>query len=201
MFVPHQFSLLQQDNDVQHRFNRINTVDSIEDIYDGLVYQEHMQDRQFLADANIISFLWNTDGVPVFKSSKCSIWLLYFVINELPIHKRWCKENVILGGLWFGETKPNMLTFLKPFTESISDLKINGVEVYSPDIQQGFKCHAMLLCGTCDLPAKAMVYNVKQYNGKHGCSTEWRTNFTRIRWICSYLPIHSGKSNWTGTDR
>ena len=66
---------------------------------------------------------------------KCSIWPLYFVINELPIHKRWCKENVILGGLWFGETKPSMFTFLKPFAESISDLKTNGIEVYTPDIQ------------------------------------------------------------------
>ena len=63
-----------------------------------------------------------------------------------------------------------MLTFLKPFTESISDLKTNGIEVYTPDIQQSFICHAMLLCGTCDLPAKALVYNMKQFNGVHGCS-------------------------------
>jgi len=70
----------------QHRFKRTNTVGKMEDIYDGLVYQKHMQDGQFLADANNISFLWNTDGVPV-KSSKCSIWPMYFVINELPIHK------------------------------------------------------------------------------------------------------------------
>jgi len=70
----------------QHRFKRTNTVGKMEDIYDGLVYQKYMQDGQFLADANNISFLWNTDGVPV-KSSKCSIWPMYFVINELPIHK------------------------------------------------------------------------------------------------------------------
>jgi len=156
-------------NDTQHRFNRTNSVENMEDIYDGLVYQKHMQEGQFLADGNNISFLWNTDGVPVFKSSKCSIWPLYFVINELPPHKRWNKENVILGGLWFGETKPNMLTFLKPFTQSVSILKTNGMEVYSPDVQQHFKCHAMLLCGTCDLPAKALVYNMKQFNGEFGC--------------------------------
>lgn len=28
----------------------------------------------------------------------------------------------------------------------------------------------MLLCGTCDLPAKAMAYNMMQYNGEYGCS-------------------------------
>ena len=28
----------------------------------------------------------------------------------------------------------------------------------------------MLLCGTCDLPARAMVYNMTQFNGKYGCT-------------------------------
>ena len=28
----------------------------------------------------------------------------------------------------------------------------------------------MLLCGSRDLPAKAIVLNMKQYNGEYGCS-------------------------------
>jgi hypothetical protein len=31
-----------------------------------------------------VSFTWNTDGIPVFKSSKFSLWPFYLVINELP---------------------------------------------------------------------------------------------------------------------
>ena len=62
-----------------------------------------------------------------------------------------------------------MLTFLQPFCESLVNLHA-GVELYSPDIEKTFLCQAMLLCGTCDLPAKAMVYNMTQYNGKYGCS-------------------------------
>lgn len=158
-------------NDLKHRFDRRKKdKNSIEDIYDGLKYQKHMQKGCFLANKNNISLLWNTDGASVFKSSNYNIWPLYFVINELPVHKRWYKQNVILGGLWFGPQKPNMLTFLKPFTESISNLQTNGVEVYSPDISGNFICRAMLLCGSCDLPAKAIVYNMKQYNGEYGCS-------------------------------
>ena len=158
-------------NDLKHRFHRTKKgKNNIEDIYDGLRYQKHMQKGCFLANKNNISLLWNTNGASVFKSSNYSIWPLYFVINELPIHKRWNKHNVILGGLWFGSQKPNMLTFLKPFTESISDLQTNGVEVYSPDTSSSFICRAMLLCGSCDLPAKAIVYNMKQYNGEYGCS-------------------------------
>ena len=55
------------------------------------------------------------------------------------------------------------------FTESMSKL-YKGIELYSPDIKDTFVCRAMLLCGTCDLPAKAMVYNMTQFNGYYGCS-------------------------------
>ena len=152
------------------RVNRGKQDSNIEDIYGGSRYQQHMKRGSFLANKNNVSLLWNTDGASVLKSSSYSIWPLYFVINELPFHKRWCTHNVILGGLWFGPKKPNMLTFLKPFAESISSLKTNGVEVYLPDTSRNFVYRAMLLCGTCDLPAKAVVLNMKQYNGEYGCS-------------------------------
>ena len=63
-----------------------------------------------------------------------------------------------------------MMTFLQPFNESMSPLNSNGVEVFSPDIKKSFTCRVMLLCGTCDLFAKAMVYNMMQFNGNYGCS-------------------------------
>ncbi len=40
-----------------------------------------------------LSLLWNTDGVPIFKSSNYSIWPLYFTINELPYEHRMRKQN------------------------------------------------------------------------------------------------------------
>ena len=158
-------------SDLGHRFNRKkHDSNNIEDVYDGYRYKKFMQTGQILAKQNNISFLWNTDGIPVFKSSKFSIWPLYFAINELPLHKRWSSSNIILAGLWFGQKKPNMMTFLQPFNESVSHLYSKGVEVFLPDIKKSFICHVMLLCGTCDLPAKAMVYNMIQFNGKYGCS-------------------------------
>ena len=36
-------------------------------------------------------------------------------------------KNLVLGGLWFGEHKPVMGTFLKPFQEALSRLKIQGM--------------------------------------------------------------------------
>ena len=76
-----------------------------------------------------VSLLWNTDCVPVFKSSKFSIWPLYFIINELPSGERTKRENILFAGLWFGDTKPFMLTFLQPFHSSLRKLETEGVVI------------------------------------------------------------------------
>ena len=158
-------------NDLMYRFNRTKfNNENIDDIYDGVNYQKHFINRGFLAKKQNISFIWNTDGIPVFKSSKFTIWPLYLAINELPPQKRWCSNNIILAGLWFGSEKPNMLVFLKLFADDISNLHLEGIEVSSPDVPNSFVYHAMLLCGTCDLPAKAIVHNMTQFNGYYGCS-------------------------------
>ena len=52
-----------------------------------MVYSIRIYGRKGSSPDNI-SFLINTDGVPVFKSSKVSIWPLYLIINELPYGKR-----------------------------------------------------------------------------------------------------------------
>ena len=156
---------------VQYRFNRRKHVETnIEDIYDGMLYKEYFKQDGFLQDRNNISFMWYTDGVPLFKSSKFSIWPLCFTINELSYNQRTQTENLILAGLWFGENKPNMLTFMKPFTESLLDIKKNGVEVNIPNRDSPVVVHAMLIGGTCDLPAKCMVLNMNQFNGRYGCA-------------------------------
>lgn len=42
-----------------------------------------------------ISLQFNTDGVQIFKSSKYSVWPLYFVINELPpLLRYWYQEKL-----------------------------------------------------------------------------------------------------------
>ena len=61
-------------NSLNHRFVRtkINS-DKIEDIYDEAIYQKQLKSERFLSQRNNISFTWNTDGIPVFKSSKYGI--------------------------------------------------------------------------------------------------------------------------------
>ena len=75
-------------NSLQHRFYRpMHIPNTITDIYDGTLYQA-WTNNGFLSNANNISLSWCTDGVPVFKSSKISFWLIYLTINELPFDNR-----------------------------------------------------------------------------------------------------------------
>jgi len=102
-----------------------------------------------LSYPNNLSLTWNVDGVPVFKSSKYSIWPLYFIVNELPFKLRYIMENVILAGLWFGESKPNMTVFLKPaFTEL---MKLEQDRVRSPLHACPFVSKVIVLAGKCNL--------------------------------------------------
>ena len=62
-----------------------------------------------------------------------------------------------------------MLTFLQPFHSALSNLENEGLLVETFD-DHHFTTHAILLAGTCDLPAKCLVCNTVQYNGFYGCS-------------------------------
>lgn len=45
----------------------------LKDIYDGIIYQNLLQNSSFL-NKNNLTFMWYSDGVQVFKSSKFNIW-------------------------------------------------------------------------------------------------------------------------------
>ena len=111
--------------------------------------------------------MFNTDGAPVFKSSKMSLWPIYLVVNELPISCRFNKENLILAGLWFGDKKPFMLNFLKPTVTALQKLE-SGVDMWYKE-KGNFKIRGVLLACICDLPARALLMNFTQYNGAYSC--------------------------------
>ena len=78
-------------------------------------------------------------------------------------------ENLLFGGLWFGNVKPAMGTFLKPFINTLDGMLKNGVEVDCGHCDRKINVKVLLLCGTCDLPAKCIVLNMNQFKGKHSC--------------------------------
>ena len=71
---------------LQGRFQRPQNDPCMKDIYDGKVYQGFMSEDGFLRDPMNVSLIMNTDGSPVFKSSRVSLWPVYMAINELLPH-------------------------------------------------------------------------------------------------------------------
>ena len=133
----------------------------ISDITSVKLYNELVEQHNF--SNNDLSLTWNTNGIPIFESSSYSIWPIQSVVNELPPHLR--QKNVLLHGLWFANKKPAMNTFLTPFTDDCIQLETNGFMFEDEDHPR--KVFANVL--SADSPARAIVRNSKQYNGKHGC--------------------------------
>lgn len=56
----------------------------IMDIIDGKYYTRLCEPGQFLNNPCNISFIFNTDGAPLYSSSCVSLWPVFLAINELP---------------------------------------------------------------------------------------------------------------------
>jgi len=150
--------LITQENRVKKNAN------NLEDIFDGSLYKSAMN----ACDGSSLSLTFNSDGVPVFKSSACSIWPLLCTVNELPPHMR--REHVLLCALWFGVSKPNMNEFLKPFVYEVRMLNETGF-VWTNPIDHCNTCtRVKALIGVCDSVARPALQSSTQYNGEYGCS-------------------------------
>ena len=104
------------------------------------------------------------------------------------IHRsRFNRKNLPLAGLWFDRAKPTMTTFLGPFVKELNLLLTKGIHfryismvdhclsnvlvgiVVNTPVGE-VTARAKLLMFVADLPARALVLNMKQYNGKFGCA-------------------------------
>lgn len=113
---------------------------------------------------NVLTFLWYTDGAAVFKSGKRRVWLLKLAINELPFDERFCKENFLVPTIWCGPVKPQPLILAKPGMGSLRSLA-KGADI---PIFRGImkKIKGVVLAGTGDTPARALMLNMIAHNGQ-----------------------------------
>ena len=117
------------------------------------------------------------------------------------------KENRIFAGLWYGSEKPDMTLFLKPLCNALTKLYTDGKQnlstqrvnegqmhveltlthvviliivgvLVAPPGYGSSACRAALLACSCDLPARALVMNIMQFNG----STDAHTVFRQVRY-------------------
>jgi hypothetical protein len=110
--------------------NQIQSLDlaTIGDIYSGKIYQNHI-DHGRLGKIHQLSYSLAIDGVRWVvcsclitsqrksKKGNTSYWPIWLVANELAPEIRFKKDYVRLLGIWFGKTKPQMNSFLKPMTQ------------------------------------------------------------------------------------
>ncbi len=171
IYLPIQTQLehLLQREDIAHCLkSRDSTCNSenYEDIGSGKMYHDLYKIGGPLHCTHGYSLTLNCDGVPVFKSSLYGIWPLYGIVNELPYPVR--KENVLLFGLWFGDKKPNVNTFLKPFTLECQKLSTAGFKIKRNSILE--QCRVVAALMMCDSVARPILQNMTQFNGRYGCS-------------------------------
>ena len=143
--------------------------DCLRDVQDGRVYQKFLLDDPRARRRSVFSIVMSSDGAPLIKSKSFSIWPLMSFLVELPPQKRYKFDSIMLTGLWYGKCKPNVPLFLKSFVHELSDLA-NGTE-FEDDTGQSIPSVCRIQSVVPDLPAKAMLFKLKQYNGQFGCST------------------------------
>jgi hypothetical protein len=110
----------------------------------------------------------NTDGVPVFKSCKFSLWPILYSINELDYEL--ARSNIFTLGLWFGPNpnKPNFHTFLEPFVGVVKDLANTGMQwTCDNTIIKSRIFFPILVAGSVTRP---IVLGLLQFNGSYGCT-------------------------------
>lgn len=158
-------------NGLKHRFERVKTNESnIEDVYDCDIYKQMSKDGGPLSSdkPNNISFIFNTDGIPIFKSSKTSCWPIFMMVNELPYRMRKSRENMLMCGLWFGHEKPRMNMFCQPLHKSLVELD-KGINLQLKD-GNNITVQGYLYSVSCDIPARSCVMNINQHNGESCCT-------------------------------
>ncbi|KAK3910426.1 Alpha/beta hydrolase domain-containing protein 17C [Frankliniella fusca] len=141
---------------------------NIEDIYDGQVYKELEQSGFFLNPDSLNFFMMlNADGVPVFKSSKKSLWPFFFSVLELPPNLRVKKEFTLIGGPWFGG-KPMVNIILGKLLSSLKIIR-KGFDVTPFGSDKTSTAKGLVLAATSDLPAKAMLLGMHTHSGAYSC--------------------------------
>uniref|UniRef100_A0A1X7TR45 Uncharacterized protein n=1 Tax=Amphimedon queenslandica TaxID=400682 RepID=A0A1X7TR45_AMPQE len=156
--------LYEEHDKFIYPFIRKNDDATMRDVHDGSSIRNLMSEGGFLSCPENTGLALCSDGVPVYKSSKGSLWPVYLMVTSIPPQKRMKVDNLIIAALWHGPTKPSMDLILQHVLASISHLENNGIS-YSPNVV----IRAKLLMAIFDLPAKSSVTNTKQFNGEYGC--------------------------------
>ena len=121
-------------------------------------------------EKSFITLIINVDGIEIAKSSKSSLWIITFVVNEFKKHERFQLQNVLVGGIGGVKSKPTrkeMAMYLDPVIDELLFLE-HGHHFQTNDGNRLF-LKVFLIGGSFDKPAQAIVQNIVESNGAYGC--------------------------------
>ena len=154
------------------------------DSCDGEIYRNFINDEAKLNHHNrSFTFSIFTDGIPLCKKSKVTIWPFLVVCNEIPPEDRFCIENVLVPGkhnlltimiiiqmilgVSVGHEKPVFEIFLKPIIEELKKLEYGLVVKINS--KESKLLYFYVLFGIFDKPARAAILNMVNSTGYYGC--------------------------------
>ena len=111
-----------------------------------------------------ISLTMNSDGVRIVNSKKRSLWPLWLSVLNLPPILRCKFVNIVLAKLWLGQGKPDWEIFFSEIKDRLS----KDVSIEYNGISWNVVFEVKLL--VADLPAKASILNMQQFNAYFGCT-------------------------------
>ena len=143
--------------------------DCIRDIQDGRVYQKFIQHDPCARGKKVLLIVVTT-AVHCWLSPKSLVSLATYLFScGVTSQERYKFENILLTGLWYGKSKPHVPLISEHYTSKLFNMA-NGSNCNNETCE--------LVSSVCriqsvvpHLPAKALLLNIKQYNGKFGCIT------------------------------
>ena len=106
----------------------------------------------------------NSDGVRIINSKKRSLWPLWLGILNLTPVLRCMFANINLAKLWLGRGKPDWNVFFSQIKESLQSE--SSIEWKGTFWEVNFVTKLLV----ADLPAKASILNMQQFNTYFGCT-------------------------------
>jgi hypothetical protein len=117
-----------------------------------------LEDHAFSQGKSLITVQISVDGIPLFKSSRKSLWPILIKVNES------CIQGTFIAGAFYGISKPsNLADFLSQASAELSNLLQYGLVINH--IEYVFHIFAFV----CDSPARSFIKGTKYCTGYHSC--------------------------------
>ena len=133
------------------------------DIKFGEQYRLMRQSNQLRITFNI-----HSDGAPLVRTTKSSLWPLFASIVELPPQVREFQSNILVFGLWASNKKPNVDLFMRDSINQLLDLENDGLKVIIGGREISIDIQRQMFIA--DLPAKALFLKTIHFNGYFACT-------------------------------